>query len=120
MKRLARYLLITAGTVGSLTLVLFLAVRSTPDFREVEEFEGRFSTVTLGDSKEKVIEVLGEPDAVDIEFRLGQLEGYEDAYERARDSGTKKFAYWFRGIDVVFAIGFDENEKVISMEYGGT
>jgi hypothetical protein len=124
MRRLARLLFIilfvSAGAVGTLVLAMYVVNLTDPVAQEYREFERRFSAVTLGDSREKVFDRLGKPDDVDGDFRLGQIEGHEDAYERARNSGAIEYSFWFRGIDVVFAIGFDETNKVTLTEFGGT
>jgi len=120
MKRLLRRLLISAGTVGVSSLALYMIVLSSTTVREVSKFERRFSTAAIGDNKTEVIDRLGKPDDFDADFRLGQLEGHEDAYEQARKSGATQFLFWIKGIDVVFAVGFDENDKVVLAEYGGT
>lgn len=108
------------AAVGVVALALYMTVLSAPDLREVEEFQQRFSTLALGDSKHRVIEVLGKPDADDSDFHVGQFEGYEDDYERARESDSVDSSFWYRRLDFVFAVGFDEDEKVtLLIEFGG-
>jgi hypothetical protein len=94
-------------SVGLLALASVVVVRSLPIDPEFTEFEGRFRTVLLGDSADRVRRVLGEPDAIETEFRLGQVEGFEAAYRRAEASVADRYLVYFRGIDLVFSVGVD-------------
>jgi hypothetical protein len=106
---------------GLLVLAAALAVIyfSRP-MRDVREFERRFALVKIGDSESKVVALLGEPDSREGRFRIGQEEGFEGAYARARASGSKRFLVWFKGVDVVFTVGLDEQGVVRAKEHGGT
>jgi hypothetical protein len=78
-----------------------------------------FKRVTLGSDEAQVISLLGNPTRKD-EFHLGQRKGFEKAYQRASESNAKTYLFWYRGTDVVYTVGFDEQRKVVVAEYGGT
>ena len=108
-------------------LALALLVLSTgvfyvfpPMYWEVREFEQRFERVRLGDKKSHVVGMLGRPDERNPEFRLGQFERFEDAYERAQESTSKYYLLWYRGWEMVYTIGFDKKNEVQIIECGGT
>lgn len=84
------------------------------------EFAGKFEKVKIGESKTNVLSMLGEPNHKDKEFRLGQKEGFEAAYQRAEKSNSSYYLFWHRGIDTVYTIGFDAQEKATITESGGT
>jgi hypothetical protein len=90
------------------------------DIGEVRAFEKKFALVELGDPETKVIALLGEPDAKETVFRIGQLQGFEDAYARAGASGSSYYLVWTKGVDVVFSVGIDSRGTVRAKEYGGT
>ena len=108
----ALVLLAVLGAVG-LTAVYF-----SDDMVEMRAFEKKFSLVGLGDPKTKVLALLSEPDAKETTFRIGQEQGFEEAYARA--SGSTYYLVWTRGIDVVFSVGSDSQGTVRAKEYGGT
>ena len=83
-------------------------------------FTTTFEKVSPGLDEAQVLTLLGSPDDRGKEFRLGQFEGYEKEYQRASESSAKTYWFWFRGIDVVYTVGFDESGKVVIAEYGGT
>ena len=101
-------------------VVATLYVRSMPDVKEVSEFNDKFKLIQIGDPEEKVLLVLGNPDAKESEFRLGQKLGFEDAYARAEASDSVYYLLWFKGIDVVFSVGINDKGQVCVKESGGT
>lgn len=108
---------VVAAVLGG---ILALFIQSLPDEKEVSDFQERYSLVELGDTEEKVLMALGEPNAKEKEFHLGQRRGFENAYERAEASGSEYYLFWHKGIDVVFAVGINGQGKVSVKEYGGT
>jgi hypothetical protein len=105
---------------GILTGIAVLLVQSMPETKEVSEFNKKFKVVQIGDSETKTISVLGNPDAKEKEFRIGQKQGFEDAYARAKASDSVYYLLWFRGIDVVFTVGINDKGYVSAKESGGT
>ena len=86
----------------------------------VEEFAHDFGSVEPGMSRAEVIELLGQPDQETAEFRLGQREGFEHEYERADRSDSTRYLLWYKGMDLVFTIGFDDHGKVTMTACGNT
>ncbi len=83
-------------------------------------FYWNYESISAGDSKEHVIDQLGPPDDKSVEFRLGQRQGFEVEYQRAAKSNSSYYFVWYKGIDVVYCIGFDENHRVAVKGVGGT
>lgn len=63
---------------------------------------------------------MGLPSSEGVEFHLGQYKGFEEEYERAKQSNSEYYLFWHSGIDITYAIGFDGNDKVTIKECGGT
>ena len=116
LKALASLALLFLIGFGAVTIYF----QNMPDVIEVNEFQGQFEAVSIGDSEEAAIAVLGAPNSVETEFRLGQKEGFENAYERAEASNSIKYLVYFRGIDVVFSVGINPKGLVSLKESGGT
>jgi hypothetical protein len=83
-------------------------------------FHAAFSTVERGMLEAQVVAVLGPSDERTSEFRLGQYAGFEDEYARAARSGSSYYLLWNKGIDVVYAVGIDEDGRVTMKAVGGT
>lgn len=117
----------TRATIALATIALIailgaigLMVYSSEEMAEVRAFEKKFASVNLGDPESRVLALLGKPDAKEASFRIGQEQGYEEAYARARASGSTYYLVWARGVDVVFSVGVDAQGRVRAKEYGGT
>jgi len=76
--------------------------------------------IVPGMSEREVVDLLGSPDDRSEVFYLGQREGFEDAYSRAAESRSTYYLVWRREIDVVYAVGFDQEQSVSVKEVGGT
>ena len=83
-------------------------------------FVSDFDSVRQGWSKEAVVRILGNPDETSKDFHLGQELHFEHEYARAKASKSKYFLFWNRGLDIVFAVGFDDQDKVTMTASGGT
>jgi len=83
-------------------------------------FRKNFKVIKLGDNKINVLKLLGQPDEKSKEFRLGQYQGFEDEYKKARESDSEYYLFWYRGIDVVYVVGFNNEDKVLIKSSGGT
>jgi hypothetical protein len=108
-----------------LCLVVFFGlfvwvVRYSASENEISEFKKKFDLVQIGDSEQKVLSVLGAPDSREIEFRIGQEIGFEEAYAKAKASDSEYYLIWNRGIDCVFTIGINSKGLVSLKELGGT
>jgi len=86
---------------------------------EDKEFYGRFAEIEIGMSESLVLSMLGAPDDQSPEFYLGQKAEFAEAYQRAADSGAINYLMWHRGVDLVFAIGFNKEGNVAVVEAGG-
>jgi len=76
--------------------------------------------VRVGDTRERVLELMGRPREESREFRLGQEGGFEKQYAEAAASGASVWLIYEAGIDVVYAIGLDANDRVVYKAVGGT
>ena len=83
-------------------------------------FRHKFRSVTVGMDENAVLTLLGEPDDRSNEFYLGQYPGFEAAYRRAAESDSSCYLIYNRGIDLVYAVGVDEQGSVTLKEVGGT
>ena len=83
-------------------------------------FNPKFKTIASGAPRDRVVELLGRPDEESAKFRLGQREGYEREYELAENSDSHYYLIWYKGIDVVYAVGFDREDRVTIRAVGGT
>lgn len=80
----------------------------------------QYESIQKGMTRQEVVSKMGKPSGEGVEFRLGQYEGYEDEYERAKQSNSKYYLFWYSGIDITYAIGFDSDNKVTIKAVGGT
>lgn len=120
MKSALKALLAACSFVVILGGIGLVAVYHSDDMVEMREFEKQFALVKVGDSEAKALSLLGTPDAKESHFRIGQVEGFEEAYSRAKASGSTYYLVWSRGIDVVFSLGVDSKGFIRAKESGGT
>jgi hypothetical protein len=114
-------LVLVAGASLAFVVALLWAVSFSLRVSSGEyAFTKTFEKITPGFDEEKVLALLGKPDEKGNEFRLGQYDGFEKAYQRASKSNTKNYWFWYRGQDIVYAVGFDDQRKVVVAEHGGT
>ena len=109
---LAGAIVVVCIAVGFVALHIFMGYGVT--------FYGSFDRIQSGMSETQVVAALGAADERSAEFRLGQYEGFEKEYARAAGSGSSYYLLWNKGIDVVYAIGFDRNGRVTMKAIGGT
>ena len=76
--------------------------------------------VRVGDTRQRVLELMGRPREESGEFRLGQETGHQKQYAEAAASGASVWLIYEAGIDVVFAIGLDADDRVVYKAVGGT
>ena len=79
-----------------------------------------YHRISIGDSKDRVVELLGAPHTMSDKFYLGQKEGYESDYVAANSSDSVKYLVWYKNISVVYSIGFDSHNRVTFKAHGGT
>ncbi len=100
------------------TVVAVTYLNDVPGFDR--HFHAQFKQVRSGLTQSQVLALLGRPDAESDHFYLGQTKGFEPQYEAARLSGAKRYLIWRKGIDLVYAVGFNEQGQVVVASYGGT
>jgi len=116
----------TAATVRVLALIVIILFSLTfaTDWlitsSENQEFRDRYKEIELGMQESMVVSLLGTPNDRSSEFYLGQREGFEEAYERAAESGAIHYLMWNRETDVVYTVGFNKEGNVAIVEAGGT
>jgi hypothetical protein len=103
-----------------LLVAVSLAIDLLANSREDRAFRRRFNVIEQGMTRGEVIEMLGEPDDEGATFRLNQQEGFEGEYERAAKSASTYYLFWAKGIDLTYAIGFAEDDRVRMRSVGGT
>lgn len=80
----------------------------------------RYRSIRSGMAKESVVHMLGKPRDEGSEFRLSQQDGFERQYEQAARSNARYWLFWYNGIDVTYAVGFDRDGSVAMTAWGGT
>ena len=113
---IAKVLALFAVILIGLTFVTDWLITSS----ENQDFRDRYKEIELGMPESIVISLLGTPNDRSPEFYLGQREGFEEAYERAAESGATHYLMWQRETDVVYTVGFSEEGNVAIIEVGGT
>lgn len=114
------------STVRVLTLLVFILIclfAATNWFitsSDNEDFQTRYAEIELGMPESAVVALLGTPNKRSSEFNPGQRENISEAYERAAASGATRYLMWFRGADVVYTVGLNEEGNVVIIEAGGT
>jgi len=110
------------GWVFAIAAFLILREFSKMDseMRVDPQFEMKFESITTGLTAQEVVQLLGEPDDSGVQFRLGQRNGFETEYAAAERSGSVHYLRWYKGIDIVFTVGFDPQDKVSFKASGGT
>jgi hypothetical protein len=115
--------IVIAVTVALLSIALWLGlvnIWTDPDYKALRKFEKAFGQIAIGMERDEIERRLGPPDHIGDEFRLGQREGSEDAYQRAAESDAQYYLIWHRWVDMVFTIGFNAEDKAVVIESGGT
>ena len=116
----------TTSTVRifALLIVILISLTFATDWlitsSENQEFRDRYKEIEPGMPESMVVSLLGAPNDRSSEFYLGQREGFEEAYERAAESGATHYLMWHRETDVVYTVGFNEEGNVAIVEKGGT
>jgi hypothetical protein len=120
MKTLARILfgtfIVAVVCAGFLAAALVL----DPNAKEQRAFTKLFrERIHTGMPRPEVEQILGAAGYQGTDFHLGQREGFEHEYERARHSGASYFLFWGRR-DTVYVVGFNSEDRVVITSFGGT
>jgi len=84
------------------------------------ELYRQYDLIEQGMTKQQVVRMMGKPSCEETEFHLSQYNGFEKEYARARQSNSKYYLFWYSGIDITYAVGFDGYDKVTMKACGGT
>ncbi len=110
--------------VLALLVVILIGLTLTTDWlitsSENKEFRNQYNSIEPGMPESMVVSLLGTPNDRSTEFYLGQREGFEEAYERAAESGATYYLMWHRETDMVYTVGISEEGNVAIVEAGGT
>lgn len=123
MRKIIKWVLL-GGLVLFLSLVGYFLVRWESPDNWIMGFdpwkEWAYKKIAIEMTKAEVIDLMGQPVEQSNEFYLGQYNGFEKEYERAKRSNSKYYFFWRNGIDIIYAVGFDSEDKVVLKEAGGT
>ena len=113
-RRLIRILVLAAIIAAPLAVVL---ARYKPVLMGLRDFDpGRakaFASVIPGFPRERVTELMGEPDATS---ELLDLEGYDcpdSACDEADASGADYYLYWYQGESAMYVVGIAERDGMV-------
>jgi hypothetical protein len=79
-----------------------------------------FAAITPDMPRQEVVRLMGAEGSRSDKFHLGQFAGFEFQYAVASRVGAAYFLSWRTGVDTVFTIAFDQNDKAIYKASGGT
>jgi len=80
-----------------------------------------YQSLRNGMTKDEVFRRMGKPPvATNDHFLLGQYRGNEQEYAKTNGVNFSIFYLWDNGIDWVYCIGFDAQDKVVVKGQGGT
>jgi len=80
----------------------------------------RWDQVRMGDARQQVVGLMGDPDEETDQFRLGPREDNERMYMAAEESGAKTWLLYRTGPNVTHALGLDAGGRVVFKGRGGT
>ena len=84
------------------------------------ELYSQYESINPGMTKQEVVRKMGQPSSEGTEFHLSQRNGFKVEYDRAKQSNSKYYLFWHSGIDITYAIGFDNEDKVTLKACGGS
>ena len=102
--------------VAALVVVTWLGCMG----REDRKFWNTFHAIPFGLTEAELVQRLGTPHDAGRKFYLGQPDGFEKQYREAAESKSVRFVFWHIDIDVVCAVGLDEQDRVAYKACGGT
>ena len=88
--------------------------------REDQKFWDTFHAIPIGLTEAEVLQLLGPPHDAGKKFYLGQPAGFEKQYREAAESKSVRYVFWRIDIDVICAVGLDEQDRVAYKACGGT
>jgi len=114
-------------TKRKVTIGILLAALALLGFTVMEVFRGprsvlagfdrgvhaRYEKISEGESKNLVVDTLGEPRAKSDEFNLPQRHGFEHIFDAAESSSAVEYYQWINGMNWYYCIGFDSSGAVV-------
>lgn len=96
-------------------VLVIIVIVSRSNINKINKFE----SIEMGYTDTQVINILGEPEDIDRRKKVPQTHGRSEEYGKEIDNPNK--AFWYStGIDYLAVYIFDENNKVIYINLGGT
>ncbi len=71
-----------------------------------------YQTISVGDSREKVIALLGKPGSIDKDLPPSRKELITSNLKKLDNHDSEYFSIWKPEEDLVYVIGFNKKEKV--------
>ncbi len=71
-----------------------------------------YQTISVGDSREKVIALLGKPGSPDKDLPPTRKEFITSNLKKLDNHDSKYFSIWKSDEDLIYVIGFNKDEKV--------
>jgi len=71
-----------------------------------------YQTISVGDSREKVIALLGKPGSIDKDLTPSRRELITSNLKKLDNHDSEHFSIWKPDEDLVYVIGFNKKEKV--------
>jgi uncharacterized protein YxeA len=108
------------------TLIILSALFIIQAFKQSnEERYEAYNKIEIGDTRQQVIDIMGEPNNESTEFHLWQERGYEKEYAEAEESNATTWLYYLLEPDLmgsrqIAAIGLDSNDIVVYKAKGGS
>ena len=108
------------GVIVAISLPFcFVGIMSLVSRDETRMYQG-FAKIKPDMLRRDVVQLMGSEGSQSDTFHLGQLAGYEFEYLAAQRSGAAYFLSWHTGVDMIFTVAFDKNDKAIYKASGGT
>ena len=122
MTETRRKLILTPGLIVIVAGVCWAFARfvSNPLTGDNPVQHRQYESIETGMTREEVVRRMGQPPDQRVEFHLGQYDGYENQYQAAKQSNSQYYLFWYSAIDVTYAVGFDNQNKVTMKACGGT
>lgn len=116
IERAIAWVVVVAMFVFGASLLLDRVITSPSE----RTFARKFSGLRVGTPESEVVALLGPPSERSDSFRPGQPHGYEKEYAAAASSGSTYYLLWLDEFDLVYAVGFDQQQRVRYSAVGGT
>ena len=75
--------------------------------------DANYEKISKGDTKQSVVDALGEPRAKTDEFNLPQRHGFNHHFDCAERSSAVEYYQWINGMNWYYCVGFDSFGAVV-------